>query len=60
MTNVSFAIFALFFAFWFYSIFSIFSSKFIDEKQKVFWRIGIIFIPFLAFFYVFMKKNLLR
>ena len=60
MSTLSLAIFAMFLLFWFYSIGSVFSNECIDKKQKIFWRIGIIFVPFLALFYVFMRKNLLK
>jgi len=60
MSTLSLAIFAMFLLLWFYSIFSSFFDEFKDKKQKIFWRIGLIFVPFLAFFYIFMRKNLLR
>ena len=60
MSNGTIVVFILFVVFWIYSIISIFSSEFRDEKAKIFWRIGIVFVPFLAFFYLFMKKNLLK
>ncbi len=60
MSNVSIVVFILFVMVWLYSIVSIFSNKFKDDKAKVFWAIGVIFVPFLAFFYLFMKKNLLK
>ena len=60
MSNVAIGVFLLFLLFWVYTVFSIFFSEFKDSKAKVFWRIGIIFVPFLAFFYIFMKKNLIR
>lgn len=59
MSNVSISVFFLFVAFWVYSIISVYGAKFKEEKQKTFWLIGIVFVPPLAFFYLFMKKNLL-
>ncbi|WP_415396483.1 hypothetical protein [Sulfurimonas sp. CS5] len=59
MSNITIAIIVLFLVFWLYSVISILTGEFVDKKQKVFWVIGIIFVPFLAFFYVFMKKKLL-
>ncbi len=59
MSNVTITIFVLFIVLWFYSAYSIFSNEFKEEKAKVFWRIGIVFVPFLTFFYLFMKKDLL-
>ena len=60
MSNVTITIFVLFIVLWFYSAYSIFSNEFKEEKAKVFWRIGIVFVPFLTFFYLFMKKDLLE
>ena len=60
MSNIAIAIIVLFLFFWLYSLISVFTSEFVDKKQKVFWVIGIIFVPFLAFFYIFMKKKLLK
>lgn len=59
MSNISISVFFLFVAFWVYSIISVYRAKFKEEKQKTFWLIGIVFVPPLAFFYLFMKKNLL-
>ena len=41
-----------------YSAYLIFTKKFKDDKEKVFWRIGIIFVPPLMFFYYFMHGKL--
>ncbi len=60
MSNYAIALFFLFVAIWIYSAISIFGAHFKDKEQKVFWRIGIIFVPFLAPFYLFMKKDLLE
>ena len=59
MSNISFLVFFLFVAFWIYSIISVYKAKFKEEKQKTFWLIGIVFVPPLAIFYFFMKKNLI-
>jgi hypothetical protein len=59
MDNITFSVFFLFVAFWIYSIISVYRAKFKDDKQKIFWQIGIVFVPPLAFFYFFMKKNLI-
>lgn len=59
MSNVTILLFFLFVAFWAYSVISVYRAKFKDEKQKTFWMIGIVFVPPLAFFYLFMKKNLI-
>ncbi len=60
MSNISLGVFFLFLALWLYSIISILSSEFVEKKAKTFWTIAIIFVPFLALFYIFMKKNLLK
>ena len=57
MENSTIVILVLIIALWLYSIVSIFSNEFKDEEQKVFWKIGIIFVPLLAFFYVFYEKE---
>ena len=60
MSNFTIALFLLFIMTWVYCILSIFRGEFKEEQQKIFWRIGIIFVPFLALFYLFMKKDLLE
>jgi len=60
MSNITLVVFVLFLALWLYCAISIFTSEFKDKKAKIFWMIGIVFVPFLAFFYLFMKKNLLK
>lgn len=60
MSNITISVFFIILAFWFYSVYSIYTSNFKNSKEKTFWKIGIIFIPFLAFFYVFRKKDLLK
>jgi len=59
MSDISFLAFFLFVAFWIYTIISVSRAKFKEDKQKTFWLIGVIFVPPLAIFYFFMKKNLL-
>ena len=59
MSNTSITIFILFIALWLYTVYSIFSSEFKSQEAKIFWRIGIVFVPFLTFFYLFFKKDLL-
>lgn len=59
MSNMTVFVFVLFVAFWIYSIISIFRGNFKQKKQKTFWLIGVVFVPFLAFFYLFVKKDLL-
>ena len=60
MANSTIAVLVLFIVLWLYCIGSIFSNEFKDEQQRVFWKIGIIFVPLLAFFYIFAKKSLLK
>jgi len=59
MSNITIAVLVLLLGIWFYSIGSVLTSEFEDKKAKVFWSIGIIFVPPLSIFYLFMKKNLL-
>lgn len=59
MSNITLGIIVLFIALWIYAIASILTSEFNDKKAKVFWTIGVIFVPVLAIFYLFMRKNLL-
>lgn len=60
MSNITISVLVLFLALWLYCMISIFTSEFKEKKAKIFWIIGIIFVPFLAFFYLFMKRNLLK
>jgi hypothetical protein len=60
MSNITIGILFLLFGIWIYSIGSIVTNEFNDKKAKVFWTIGVIFVPVLAIFYIFMKKNLLK
>ena len=60
MSNITIVVFVLFLVLWFYSIISIFTSEFKEKKAKTFWIIGILLVPFLAFFYLFMKRDLLK
>ena len=60
MSNITIIIAILFIALWLYAVSSVFFNEFQDKKDEVFWKIGIIFVPPLAFFYVFMKKDLLK
>ena len=60
MSNMIFAILILFALLWFFCIYSAVFNKFKSDKQKVFWIIALIFIPFLSFFYIFLKKDLLE
>jgi len=48
----------VFISLWIYSIYLVFTKKFKNDKEKVFWRIGLIFVPFLMFFYYFMHEKL--
>ncbi|MEA1914355.1 MAG: hypothetical protein U9N30_03470 [Campylobacterota bacterium] len=58
MTNITFIILPLFAIFWMWCIVSVTSNKFKNKDDKVFWTIGLIFVPLLAFFYIFIKKDL--
>ena len=60
MSNVTITILVFFIVFWFYCIVSALFNKFKSEKAKVFWTIGLVFVPFLSFFYIYFKKDLLE
>jgi len=45
---------------WFYCLASAVFGKFKSEKEKVFWLIGLVFVPPLSFFYIYFKKDLLE
>ena len=60
MSNVTLIILSVFIAFWFYCIISVLLNKFKSEKAKVFWIIALVFVPFLSFFYIYFKKDLLE
>jgi len=59
MSNITIAVLFLLLGIWIYAIGSILTNEFNDKKAKVFWTIGVIFVPVLAIFYIFMRKNLL-
>lgn len=59
MSSLTIAVFVFFLIFWLYTVISIFSSEFKEKKAKTFWVVGILLVPFLAFFYLYMKKDLL-
>jgi|GEM_PF-3088343 len=60
MTSMVFSILMLMLGLWIYSIISILSNTFKNKDEKIFWTIGIIFVPLLAFFYIFKKNDLLK
>ena len=60
MSNVTLIILALFVLFWFYCMASAVFNTFKSEKAKIFWTIGLIFVPPLSFFYIYFKKDLLE
>jgi len=60
MTSIVFAVLILFVGLWIYSVISIFSNEFKSSDEKIFWVIGIIFVPLLAFFYVYKRNDLLK
>lgn len=59
MSNITLGILAIFVLFWFYCLYSVLSNKFKNEKEKIFWIIGLVFAPPLSFFYFYLKKDLL-
>lgn len=60
MSNITLTILALVIGVWVYSIISILNNEFKSKKAKTFWIIAIVFIPLLSFFYIFLKKDLLK
>ncbi len=60
MSNITLIFISLFVLLWFYCMHSAVFSKFKNEKEKVFWIIGLVFVPPLSFFYIFVKKDLLE
>ncbi len=60
MTNIAITVLLIIAVLWFYSFISILSNEFKNEKEKTFWIIGIVIVPLLSFFYIFIKKDLLK
>lgn len=60
MSNVTLGMIGLFVILWIYCILSCITGKFKNQKDKVFWTIALIFIPFLSFFYIYFKRDLLE
>ncbi len=60
MSNITLILISLFVLLWFYCMHSAVFSKFKNENEKVFWIIGLVFVPPLSFFYIFVKKDLLK
>ena len=60
MSNITLTVIVLFVLFWLSCLLSALLNKFKNKKVKVFWVIGLIFVPFLSFFYIFLKKDLLQ
>ncbi len=60
MTDVTFIILPLFIVFWLFCIISAVSNEFQNKKAKIFWIVGLVFVPVLSLFYIFLKKDLLK
>ena len=60
MSNITLILISLFILLWFYCMASAIFNKFKNEKEKVFWIIGLVFVPPLSFFYIYLKKDLLE
>ena len=56
MSNIIILVYIVLFLIWGYSLVSAISDKFENKNEKVFWIIGIIFVPLLALFYIVKKK----
>jgi len=57
MSNITLALIVLFILLWLYCIHSAVFGKFKNEKEKVFWIIGLVFVPPLSFFISTQKKT---
>jgi len=60
MSNITLILISLFVLLWFYCLASAVFGTFKSEKEKVFWLIGLVFVPPLSFFYIYAKKDLLE
>jgi len=56
MSSILISIYIILFLIWGYSLVSVISDEFENKNEKVFWVIGIIFVPLLALFYIVKKK----
>ena len=56
MSNITLILISLFVLLWFYCIASAIFNKFKSEKAKIFWIIGLVFVPLLSFFISTSKK----
>ena len=56
MSSILIAVYIILFLIWGYSLVSVISDEFENKNEKVFWVIGIIFVPLLALFYIVKKK----
>jgi len=56
MSSILIAVYIILFLIWAYSLVSVISEEFENKNEKVFWVIGIIFVPLLALFYIVKKK----
>ncbi len=59
MTDITFIILPIFGIFWLYCLASIIGHTFKDKNKKIFWLVAVVFVPLLAFFYIFLKKDLI-
>ena len=60
MSNITLIILGLFLLFWISCIAISLFGNYKNKKDQIFWTIGLIFVPFLSFFFVFFKKDLLE
>jgi len=60
MSSITLSTLGLFILFWFYCIASSVLGKYKNPKDKVFWTIGLVFVPFLSFFFIYLKRDLLE
>ncbi len=56
MSNSIILVYIILILIWAYALVSAMSDEFENKNEKVFWIIGIIFVPLLALFYVIKKR----
>jgi len=49
-------VYVILFLIWIYAFVSVISDEFENKNEKVFWIIGVVFVPILSLFYIIKKK----
>ena len=60
MSNITLSIIGLFILFWISCVVMSVMGKYKNQKDKIFWTIGLIFVPLLSFVFIFFKKDMLE